>query len=274
MTAADEPTTGAVPTCYRHPDRETYLRCTRCERPICPDCMREAPVGQQCPECVREGQHTTRTPRTVFGGVSVSGTTWVTWAFLGINVLVYLATLGVVGLAEQLAVYGVGIAQGEWYRALTGTFLHTAWWHILVNMYALFIVGPHLERMLGHWRFAVLYLVSALSGSALSLAVTGLGTLSLGASGAIYGLFGAVFMVFRRLRLDTRWIITTIAINLVITFIFVNAIDWKGHVGGLIAGVLVAAGYAYAPKEHRLLVQLAVPVGLLLVGAGAVLMRL
>lgn len=283
MTAgpSDQSAPPSVPTCFRHPDRETYLRCSRCDRPICPDCMRDAPVGQQCVECVREGQRTTRTPRTVFGGVGVSGRTWVTWTFLAINVLVFLGGYLQPGLADRLFVQGWGIAHGEWYRLLTGTFLHIAWWHILVNMYALFIVGPHLERMLGHWRYAVLYLVSALCGSAFSVAVTGLTTGSLGASGAIFGLFGATFVVFRRLRLETGWIASTIAINLVITLLFSGLlfgggglIDWKGHVGGLVAGAAVAAAYAYAPQAKRLVVQVGVPIVLLVVALGAVVIRL
>lgn len=272
MSAAPPPTT--VPTCYRHPDRETYLRCSRCDRPICPDCMRSAPVGQQCVECVREGNRGVRqrSPRNVVGGLAVSGGTWVTWTFLALNVLVYLGQIADRQLSNQLLVYGTGIAEGQWYRLLTGTFLHTAWWHILVNMYALFIVGPHLERVLGHWRYAVLYLVSGLCGSCLSVAVGGLSTLSLGASGAIFGLFGATFVIFRRLGLQTGWIISTILINLVITFLFVG-IDWRGHVGGLVAGLLVAVAYAYAPRAGRLAVQLAVPITLLVIAFAAVAWR-
>ncbi|MQA77759.1 MAG: rhomboid family intramembrane serine protease [Streptosporangiales bacterium] len=270
----DQSPQATVPTCYRHTDRETYLRCSRCDRPICPDCMRDAPVGHQCPECVREGTRQTRQPRTVFGGLSVTGRTWVTWTFLGINVLVFLGTYLEPYLAGRLLVWGVGIAEGQWYRLLTGAFLHTAWWHIMVNMYALFIVGPHLERMLGHWRFATLYLVSALCGSALSVAVTGLATQSLGASGAVYGLFGATFVVFRRLRLDTRWILSTIAINLVVTFLFSSFIDWKGHVGGLVAGVLVALAFAYAPQARRLVVQIGASVALVAVALLGVALRL
>lgn len=231
-------------------------------------------MGQQCVECIREGNQDRRgrNPRNVVGGLVVSGGTWVTWTFLTLNVLVFLGQIAYRHLADALFLSGAGVADGQWYRLLTGTFLHTAWWHILVNMYALFIVGPHLERVLGHWRYAVLYLVSGLCGSCLSVVVGGTATQSLGASGAIFGLFGATFVIFRRLGLQTGWIASTILINLVITFLFVG-IDWRGHVGGLVAGVLVAVAYAYAPRAHRLLIQLAMPVVLLVIALAAVVWR-
>lgn len=265
--------TGTVPTCYRHPGRETYLRCSRCDRPICPDCMRDAPVGQQCVECVREANRQTPPARTVFGGVTVSGRTWVTWAFLAANIVVYLAQLADPGLVNALAVWGFGIEHGQWYRLITGTFLHQAIWHIGVNMYALFVIGPHLERILGHWRYALLYLAAGVCGSALSVIVLGTHAASLGASGSIFGLFGATFIVFRRLRLQTGWILSTIAINLVITFLFSRFIDWRGHVGGLIAGCLIALAYAYAPRAARLPVQVGTALLLLVVALAAVAVR-
>lgn len=262
-----------VPTCYRHPHRETYLRCSRCDRPICPDCMREVPVGQQCVDCARSGSKQNR-PRTAFGGVGMPRTTVVTWVFLGLNVAVFLAVQVYPQLVDQLFLSGRGVAYGQWYRLLTGAFVHIKLWHILVNMYALFIIGPHMERALGHWRYAVLYLVAALAGSGLSIAVGGLYTASVGASGAIFGLFGATVIVFRRLRLSTRWIISVIVINLAVTFLFHGVIDWRGHVGGLVAGTLLATAYAYAPRGQRLLVQVGSAVVLVVAALGLTLFGL
>ncbi|MGH3095670.1 MAG: rhomboid family intramembrane serine protease [Streptosporangiales bacterium] len=276
---AEQPSQGVggggseVPTCYRHPNRETYLRCSRCDRPICPDCMREAPVGQQCVDCAGAGSKQTR-PRTAFGGVGMPRTTVVTWVFLGLNVAVFLAVQISPQLANVLFLSGQGVAYGQWYRLLTGAFVHIQWWHILVNMYALFIIGPHMERALGHWRYAVLYLVAALAGSGLSVAVGGLYTASVGASGAIFGLFGATVIVFRRLRLDTRWILSVIAINLVVTFLFHGIIDWRGHVGGLVAGTLLAVAYAYAPRAQRLLVHIGAAVALVVLSLALVFVGL
>lgn len=237
--------------------------------------MRDAPVGQQCVECVREGSRgrRQRSPRNLVGGLTVSSGTWVTWTFLALNVLMFLGQMVDRRLTGELLVWGAGVGEGQWYRLLTGTFLHAGWLHILVNMYALFIVGPNLERVLGHWRYAVLYLVSGLCGSCLSVAVSGATAQSVGASGAIFGLFGATFVVFRRLGRQTGWIVSTILINLVITFFFAGIIDWKGHVGGLVAGLAIAAAYAYAPRASRLVVQLAVPIALLVIAFAAVAWR-
>ncbi|MET8142986.1 rhomboid family intramembrane serine protease [Sphaerisporangium sp. NPDC005288] len=245
----------AVPTCYRHPDRETYVRCQRCERPICPDCMREAAVGHQCVECVREGSRTVRRAEAPFGGRPVT-TPIVTWALLAINVLAYLGE--VVAPAQVLGRFEMSsydVAMGEWWRLITGAFLHApppSYWHILFNMWALFVIGPQLERMLGSVRFASVYLLAALGGS---VAVYLFGSAAVGASGAIYGLFGAMFVVARRLGYDARGVIWLIGINVVLTFV-IPGISWQGHLGGLVTGTLVTALFAYAPSGNRKAVQL------------------
>lgn len=263
----------AVPTCYRHPGRETWVRCQRCERPICPDCMRDAAVGFQCPECVAEGNKSVRQARTTFGGAVVS-VPRVTWTLLVINVLAYAAeVLNPAYVINRFATSSLMIAfEGEWYRLITGAFLHAqppAFWHILFNMWALYAIGPELERRLGHLRFAALYLLSALGGS---VAVYLFGLSAVGASGAIYGLFGALFVVSKRLGYDPRGVLWLIGINVVITFI-VPSISWQGHVGGLITGGVLAAAFAYAPEKNRNTVQLgaALAVLVLLVLAVAVL---
>ncbi|GIH72990.1 rhomboid family intramembrane serine protease [Sphaerimonospora thailandensis] len=259
------PGADAVPTCYRHPDRETYVRCQRCERPICPDCMREAAVGHQCVECVREGNRDVRRTRAVFGGAAVV-TPRVTWALLAANVLAYGAeVLARDEILRNFQMWSPGVYfYDEWWRLITSAFLHApppSFWHILFNMWALFVIGPELERRLGSVRFGALYLLSALGGS---VAVYLFGIAAVGASGAIYGLFGALFVVARRLGYDACGVLWLIGINVVITFI-VPGISWQGHLGGLVVGTLVAAAFAYAPARNRTAVQVGSATAVLLV---------
>lgn len=268
----------AVPTCYRHPDRETWVRCQRCERPICPDCMRDAAVGFQCPECVAEGNRGIRQAKTAFGG-SVVRTPFVTYTILALNILVlgaqYLTNDAVTGL---LAMWPRGVALGDqFYRLITAAFLHQDLVHILFNSWAIFVVGPYLERAFGHARFVALYLISALGGSVLGLWLDPVDTFTLGASGAVFGMFGAVFLVGRRLNLDVRGIALVIALNLAITFVLPAIanipISWTGHVGGLITGTLLGAALVYAPKGNRPLVQWLAIAGALVLLLALVLVR-
>ncbi|MBW3638922.1 MAG: rhomboid family intramembrane serine protease [Actinobacteria bacterium] len=257
------------PVCYRHPGRETYVRCNRCERPICPDCMVAASVGFQCPECVAAGGKDVRQARTVFGGRLTGDTSRLSIAIIALNVLVYLAGLllgerelqeqygnrtgGLVRFVEGGRTFDVvlgGVATGEYYRLFTAAFLHAGPLHLALNMFALAQLGPVLESALGRTRFLALYLLAALGGSALSFLVSDPGTLGVGASGAIFGLFGAYYIVMRRLGGETKSILVLLAINLVITF-SIPIIDWRAHVGGLVTGALVAAAFAYAPKGPR-----------------------
>jgi membrane associated rhomboid family serine protease len=258
-----------VPTCYRHPIRETWVRCQRCDRPICPDCMRDAAVGFQCPECVAEGNRGIRQAKSAFGG-SVVRTPYVTWAILAINVLVfgaeYLTGTTVSGI---LAMWPAAVVvEGDYYRLISAAFVHGGVFHILFNSWALYITGPYLERAFGHVRFVSLYLVSALGGSVLGYWIDPLNTLTVGASGAIFGLFGAMLVAGRRLNLDVRSIGVLVVLNLAITFLVPN-ISWTGHIGGLVTGAAVAGALAYAPKNNRTLWQV-----LAIAGAAAVLVVL
>ncbi|GAA0397321.1 rhomboid family intramembrane serine protease [Microbispora corallina] len=252
----------AIPYCYRHPDRETHVRCQRCERPICPDCMREAAVGHQCVECVREGNRTVRPATAVFGGAAVAAPR-VTWVLLALNVLAYGAEVLMPDeVLRRFEMWSYGVYQGEWWRLITSAFLHApppSFWHIVFNMWALYAIGPELERRLGSARYAVLYLLSALGGS---VAVYLFGTEAVGASGAIYGLFGALFVVARRLGYDARGVLWLIGINVVLTFV-VPGISWQGHLGGLAVGTLVTLGFAYAPARNRAAVQFGTAVAVL-----------
>lgn len=254
MTETDGPATvEAAPTCYRHPDRETYVRCTRCDRPICPDCMNTAAVGFQCPECVREGNKSIRQARTVFGG-RVGTDANVTKVLIALNVVMFVAQLANRDVTRDLLMLPFAVAfGGEWYRTLTSAFLHDTGFllHIGFNMYALLAFGSQLERLLGGVRYIVLYLVAALGGSvATYLFMNPLGG-SLGASGAVFGLFGAAFVLGRKLRTDTSQIVFLIAINLAIGFAARGYINNYAHVGGLVTGAAVAFAYAHAPRGPR-----------------------
>ncbi len=273
-----------VPTCYRHPNRETHIRCTRCERPICPDCMISAAVGFQCPNCVREGGRTVREARTQFGGRVRQESDVVTKSLIAINVAVFLLiTLGGAALVDRLVLIGnvrfvgsigepAGVAQGEWYRLLTAAFSHEWLPHLLFNMLALWFFGPPLEAALGRARFLALYLLAALGGTAASYLFLAPNQGSLGASGAIYGLFGAMFVMARQLRFDTRALGILIAVNLVISFT-VPSIDWRAHLGGMLTGAGLAAAFAYAPRGSRTVVQVAAVAIALVVIAIVVLAR-
>lgn len=262
-----------VPTCYRHPDRETWVRCQRCDRPICPDCMRDAAVGFQCPECVAEGNRGIRQAKSTFGGAVVRAP-YVTWTILAANVLVFVAQYFVPDIQRLLGMNSLFVALGdEYYRLITAAFVHGGMFHILFNSWALYVIGPYLERAFGHVRFVALYLVSALGGSVLGLWMDNPRILTVGASGAIFGLFGAVFVVGRRLNLDVRGIAVLIAINLAITFI-VPGISWTGHIGGLVTGAALSAALAYAPRENRAVWQGAAVAGFVVLLAVLVVVRI
>lgn len=254
--------------CYRHPDRETGIRCTRCERPICPECMVNASVGFQCPECVNEANRHTAAPRTVAGGTVAADPFLITKILIGLNIAVFLLVKAVgdrlVGDLGLYAVCGndpfgqyscIGVAEGpdQWYRLITSAFLHQQYWHIGFNMLSLWWIGAPLERMLGRSRYVGLYVVSALGGSAAVLLLSP-SSLILGASGAVYGLFGATAVYMRRMRYDMRPILILLAFNIVFSFTWAD-VSWQGHMGGLIAGTVIAIGMAYAPRERRDLVQ-------------------
>lgn len=274
-----------MPTCYRHSDRETYVRCTRCDRPICPDCMRSAAVGFQCPDDVAAGARSMRQPRTVFGGRVSGDTSRVSIALVALNVVVFVGGL-LLGERQLQEAYGNlpgpvvlsdgslgGVTVGEYYRLMTAAFLHGGPFHLAMNMFALASLGPTLESALGRSRYLALYLLSALGGSVLSFLLSAPGQLGVGASGAIFGLFGAYYVVVRRLGGETRQIVTLLLINLAITFA-VPIIDWRAHLGGLVTGALVAAALAYVPKgSRRTALQAAACAAVLVVLVGLVAVR-
>jgi len=273
-------TAPAVPMCYRHPGRETYVTCVRCERPICPDCMREAAVGFQCPECVALGQSTTRQARTAFGGSRAGYAGYVTITLIALNVIVMLISIAISGIgaviggglfsgASRIHVIGAligqdiaiegdlypGVDNGGVYRLFTSMFIHYGPLHLLLNMYALWILGRNLEAALGPVRFLALYLLSGLGGS-VAVALFAPNSLTAGASGAVFGLMAAIFIVLRRLGRDTSAVVPFIVINLVLTFT-IPGISMAGHLGGMITGAALSAALAYAPRQARTAVQAA-----------------
>lgn len=276
---------GGTPTCYRHPDRATGIRCTRCERPICTECMVDASVGFQCPNCVREGSGTghhpaANQPRTLAGGTVASDPRLITKILLALNIAVFVAAWARSWLLDDLLLFGraytsdglEGVAEGQWYRLLTSTFLHQEVWHIAFNMLGLWWLGGPLEAALGRVRYLTLYLLSGLAGSALTYLIASPQQGSLGASGAIFGLLGATVVLMRRMNYDMRPVLVLLALNLLFTFTW-GGIAWEAHVGGLIAGVLIAIGMVHAPRERRNLVQFGTCALVLLVVVGIVLAR-
>jgi membrane associated rhomboid family serine protease len=226
--------------------------------------MIPASVGFQCPECVREGNKSVRRATTLFGGRVTSDPGWVSKVLIAINVVAFIlqnATSGFTTRFFDIAAVPpppsdpvIGVASGEYYRLLTSAFLHGGVVHLLLNMYALYIFGPPVEAALGRVRFAALYLISAVGGSALSYAFANPVQPSLGASGAVFGLLGAYLVINRRLQRDTSSVFVLLVINFAYGFV-VPRIDWRAHLGGLIAGALCALAIAYAPRDRRTLVQ-------------------
>jgi membrane associated rhomboid family serine protease len=244
--------------CYRHPDRETGLSCSECGRPICYECMTPAPVGIRCPDHSGKPQgiqKVTRAAERAVTGVGGRRANVVTLSLIGINVAVALYELAVYGsflsgaFFEKGSLFAtgfvsasgepLGVAHGQWWRLLTAMFLHASFFHLAVNMYSLYFVGSILEQLIGRWRFLMLYLVSGLAGSAGALILSPLKP-TVGASGAIFGVLGGLFILERRGNIATGGqIAALIVINLVITFAFSSSISVGGHLGGLVAGMVL-----------------------------------
>jgi membrane associated rhomboid family serine protease len=245
--------------------------------------MTPASVGFQCPECVSDGRKGVRPARTVYGGSLTRGGLDVTRVLIGLNVAVFVATVAsganfLNGQAGSSTVYDhfslipVAVAHGQWYRLFTAMFLHFGFVHILFNMWALLVIGTPLERLLGRLRYTTLYLLSGLGGSILSFVNGSLGESAAGASGAIFGLFGAFYVINRKRGLDTGPIVGLIAINLVLSFTF-SGIDWRGHVGGLVVGAAAAFVFAWAPggpSRDRLQAAGCVAIAVILAAVGYV----
>lgn len=229
--------------CYRHPKRESYVLCQRCGRTICPECQTQAAVGVQCPECVREGQASVPRVKSPLRAAFSKGSTKpvVTWTIIAVSVVLFaLQNIPVIGnYVSSYGAYRPVYTELLPWTMITSIFLHWSILHILFNMYSLFIIGPPLERLLGRGRFIALYLISGFGGSVAVLLLAP-ASLVAGASGAIFGLLGAFFVIQRRLGGTNVQLLVIVGLNLVIGFIPGLNISWQAHVGGLIAGAAVA----------------------------------
>lgn len=237
--------------------------------------MIPASVGFQCPECVAAGQAAVREPRTVFGGRLTSSNT-VTMSLIGICSAIFVVQLlvGVNEVASNWGMWPAAVAiNGEWFRLLSSVFLHGSLLHLAFNMYVLFVLGPPLERLLGHARFLILFLISGLGGAVASFAFSSVNTVSVGASGAIFGLMGALVVAGRHLKTDITQVLVLIGINVAIGFI-APGIDWRAHLGGLLTGAAIAFVFSKAPAgRQQTLVQVVGCAGVVLVLVAAALWR-
>jgi membrane associated rhomboid family serine protease len=264
--------------CYRHPNRQSFVLCQRCGRTICPECQTQAAVGVHCPECVRESrQSMPRTrPAVVTAVRRATGTDApvVTYAIMALCGLVFIAEVATGLLTSRtgsvvngaLAYYPPLTVLQPW-RMVTSLFVHASVLHILFNMFSLFILGTQVEAMIGRVRFAVLFLLAGIGGSVAVLLLAP-GVVVVGASGAIFGLFGAYFIIARHLGANATQLIIVIAINLGIGFV-VPGIAWQAHVGGLVIGAIVALVFVRTRAGNRRIPQVG-----MLIGVAALLLGL
>lgn len=255
---------GGALACARHPDRPTRLQCTRCGRPACPDCLREASVGSQCVDCVAEGARSTPRWRTVAGAARV-GRPVVVPVLIAVNVAIFVLTVVAAGsvsdnydsaLFEQTWLVPALVADGQWWRLLTSGFLHFGLLHLAFNMFAMWVIGREVETVLGRWRLLAVYLVSLLGGSAAVMLFSGAGTAVAGASGAVFGLMGALAVLLYRLRMPAGQAIGLIVINIVLSLV-IPGISLTAHLGGLVVGAATTAALVYLPHRQRPAVQAA-----------------
>lgn len=266
MTAAGRP------ACYRHPGRVAAVRCQRCERPICPDDMVEASVGYQCPDCVSAGRKTVRVPRTFGGGAIVAKPGIITQGFIGLIVAVFVLTSLFSDLSGELGMWSPGVVIGDqYYRFITANVVHSGIGHLLFNSIALWIFGTYVEAALGRWRYVATILVTALGASTAVFWWSDLRTLTVGASGIVFGLFAIAFIMMLRQRENVSGMVILLAINAL--YSFRGGISWQGHLGGFILGVVLGLLFTYGPRVSRDRWHIVGIVGMVVVLAVAVLVR-
>lgn len=248
--------------CYRHPDRETLLACASCGRPVCPECSVDTPSGQKCYECARPAA------RQVTARQLANRSTPVAFGLIAIAVVIFAAPRLLPSLAQATVPWAGDlieqnaaqanwlVAAGEWWRVLTAAFLHGSATHLLFNMWALYVFGPELERQVGSATFAVLYLATAAAGGAAAYFLSEELTLLVGASGAIFGLFGVWLVGSWRIRHTRagaalyRQLLILLGINAVFSFA-VPRISWQGHLGGFLAGMLIGFLWGLLPRKTQ-----------------------
>ena len=237
--------------CYRHPRTETAVTCSDCERPICTDCMVFGPVGIRCPECAGRPTGVRKATAGVRSAAAEGGNT-ITKALIGVNAGVFLLELTQRGVIDEYALHGPSVAAGDWWRLLTSSFLHANAIHLLLNMLMLWWFGSPLEGLLGRGRFLGLYLVSALAGSAGALLLSPR-ALTVGASGAVFGILGAgLLLERRRIYVFGGAALMVVLFNLAFTFIASGPVNISigGHLGGLAGGVLAMVALSRFGRGH------------------------
>ncbi|WP_448759772.1 rhomboid family intramembrane serine protease [Actinomyces oricola] len=271
-----QPTGGSPPTCPRHPGTVAYVRCQRCDRPVCPQCQVPGAVGIHCVDCARQASARRRAPRTILGGVAVADTL-ITKSFIAVCVATYLLQSTSPALLGRMN-FVPALAHTEPWRFITTTFLHGSLIHLAFNMWALWVLGSSLEPILGRWRFTCLCLISAVGGSTAIYWLASPASIpdwfggTVGASGAVFGLFAAMFVIQHRFGRDTSAIVGLLAINLVFSFLGQN-ISWQGHLGGMVTGAVLAGVYAWAPRGRRTAVGVAGTVGVAALLLAAIVVR-
>jgi membrane associated rhomboid family serine protease len=262
-----------VQTCYRHPNRETGVSCSNCGRPICPECMTSTPVGMRCPECAKQRTKV----RTGPGAFSGARTPYATYTLIALNVVAFFAEVSAGGgltegnLIQDGGIFGPAISDGDWYRIVTGGFLHAGPLHLLFNMYVLYIAGTLLEPGIGTPRFLAIYFVSLFAGTFGALLLDP-NTVTVGASGAIFGLMAAVVVVARGRGMEelASQFGLFIVLNLALTFAIPN-ISVGGHLGGLIGGAVAALLLVGVERQAPARIGTAFEIGgLLLLAVGSV----
>lgn len=282
----------AAPTCYRHRDRETWISCQRCSRPICPDCMNSASVGFQCPACVKEGARSTRQARTPYGGQRVGDPRATSIGLLVLNVAVWLAVIttgssdgavfrtlalipetsafrfedGSVGVIE-------GVSGGAWWQVLTANLTHYQLFHIGLNMLFLFWIGPIVEGPLGRARFLAACLVTGLTSSAAVMWLSGSHSQTMGFSGIALGLLGVFVILAVKVGGNRDLLVQLVGFQLVFNLLARDVISWQGHLGGFVGGVAVGVILAYAPRKSRPVYQWAGVALVALLALGLIVVR-
>ena len=246
-------------TCYRHPDRQSFVLCQRCGRTICPECQTPAAVGVHCPECVREQRAQFSANRRASGapsGLTVARRRFAmldqkaTVVIIVVSVAIWLLNQVTGGLVNGWLAYYTPLVGTQPWRLVTGLFVHSSILHIAFNMFAVFVFGRILENLLGTWRFVALYLLAGLGGD---LAVSWLtpGTPVVGASGAIFGLFAAFFVIQRSLGYNSVQLLVVMGLNLVVGFLPGTNISWQAHVGGIVLGFITGFVFSRTRNVRR-----------------------
>ena len=280
------PPAPTIEVCYRHPDVQTRVHCTRCDRPICPDCMIPAPVGHQCPECVEQARRDFRSGpgRALRGGVSATKALLVAIAIPFVIEVILGGPQALFNPSAEIlfdmgAMQPIAVADGQFWRLFTAMFLHVGLLHVALNAYFFWLFGRMVESSFGRTWMVLIYVVAGFLASVASYAFGPVDTLAVGASGAISGVFGAFIAYNYRRRqhamnaANLRLALTVIVLNAVIAIGY-SSIDWRAHLGGLVAGF--ALGYLAdisGPARQRAVVRFAGVATLVVIGIALVLWR-